>query len=1115
MKKTKQIAMVLAACRKPFLIMKLTLLFMAFCTMHTMAGANAQTVTIKAENKEIAKVLTAIQKQGQFRFIFNSRLSDLSQKVSVEFKNSDIQWVMSHLFSNTSLTYALLENNLVAIRSANPNEADIQVSGRVMNDAGDPVPGASITVKGSNIGTSTGIDGSFNITVPDNAVLVISAVGHISTEVSVNGRQQLTITLNRSDKKMDEVVVIGYGTANKRDLTGSIVKIAGKEVADKPNVNPVASLQGKVAGLSVTPSSGIGRAPDIRIRGTNSIGDEAVRPVYVVDGILNDNIDYLNPNDIESIEILKDPSSLAIFGVRGAAGAIAITTKKAKAGQVIVNFNSSFGQKQLVDKIDVLTNGADFKTLYLEENANIGVTNNFDFTNWNGNTDWIDAVTQKGTFNNNNLSVTASSDKNRFYAGLGYTNEEGIVIHEKLKKYLFNLSNEYRFNKNFKMGVTFNTTYTEAPNNGEGAMETARRIAPVVSAGTTPYKMKLYSDSITYNLYSALPSIQNTLQNPLVSRENTWDKYIGREQRYVGSIYGEVNFLKDFNLRLAFYGDQSYVNSRTYTPLYAAYDPDAGAGFLVSQTTAVSQSEERWAKYQSDYLLNYKKKLGSHNIQATAGWTTYSRSYRGTSGRVAQRSGQSPIPDNKRFWYLDNGFTDISNATADSKQTEANTLSFLMRGIYNFSNKYYLNATFRRDGSSLIYNPDQRWQNFWAVGAGWEISKEAFMQDVSIINFLKLKGSMGVLGSQNTYGVDYPYFPTFSQGNTAVFGSAVFPSYVNNYEPDPNLRWETVHGKEVGVEFGLLNNKLSGEINYYHKVTKDMLSFLQNGPSRTLGNFGSISNKGIEASLKYDGVINKDLSYSISGNITTFKNKVEKFGTFLPASESTPNQTEVGLPIGYFYGYVVEGVYQSYADKIASPVVVGYDYGPGDLKYKDLDGDGFITTTDRKLIGNPTPDFNYGMSFNLNYKRFDIGVDIQGSYGAEVYRVWGSSELPYSRYNYAGFKMNRWNGEGTSNWVPRLGDKFAINRLPSTFGIEDGSYLRIRNIQLGYNFAPSGLAKAHIKSFRIFANVQNLKTFKNNSGYAPEFGGSPTYFGVDWGNGPIPMVYTAGINVNF
>ncbi|RYD84320.1 MAG: SusC/RagA family TonB-linked outer membrane protein, partial [Sphingobacteriales bacterium] len=295
MKNLKRIVMVADACRKPFLLMKLTLILTAFCTIQAVAGINAQTVTIKIENKEIGKVLTAIQKQGDYRFIFNSRLTDLSQRVSVDFQNIDIKSVMNQLFANTSLKYAVLENNLIAIRSDKKEEADILIRGKVMNDNGEPVSGASVTIKGGTVGTSTGINGSFTIDAAENATLAVSAVGHVATEVLVGGRQDITITLTRSEEKMDEVVVIGYGTANKRDLTGSIVKVDGKEVADKPNVNPIASLQGKVAGLSVTPSAGIGKAPDIRIRGTISIGDEAVRPVYVVDGILNDNIDYLNP----------------------------------------------------------------------------------------------------------------------------------------------------------------------------------------------------------------------------------------------------------------------------------------------------------------------------------------------------------------------------------------------------------------------------------------------------------------------------------------------------------------------------------------------------------------------------------------------------------------------------------------------------------------------------------------------------------------------------------------------------------------------------------------------------------------------------------------------------
>lgn len=1102
--------------RKVLLVMKLTLAFILFFSFNLYASSyGQQKINIKTKKIEIAQALSFIEKQTSYRFLYNSDLEELKNTVAITAKNADLVEVLPRLFDGTALIFQMMENNLVVVKENPFVVKDVVVRGQVMDDKGAPLAGVSVMVKGTAIGTTTDAQGHFSLRAPNaNSILVFTSVGYNDQEHALNGTTDVSIAMTASQQVMDQIVVIGYGTAAKRDLTGSITKIEGKEVADKPNTNPIASLQGKVAGLSVVPYGTPGKTPDIRIRGTNSIG--SIRPLYVVDGIFNDNIDFLNPNDIESIEILKDPSSLAIFGVRGANGVIAVTTKKAKSGQVLVNFNTSFGAKKLTDKIKVLSNAQDFITLYKEENDNIGAPNTFDFAPWTGDTDWIDAVTQTGYFNNNNLSLTASTEKNKLYLGIGYISDQGIVRHEQLKKYLINLSDEFKINKALKIGFTFNAARTNAPNDGTGTLETARRIAPVVNAGTFPFKMRIYgADSMVYNLYSALPSIQNTLQNPLVARENTWNAYIGRENRFLGSIYGEVNFLRDFNFRTAYYGDLSYVTSTGYNPLYAAYDPAAQKAFLVNQVTSVNVDEGRWQKYQQDYILTYKKKVEEHNITATAGWTTYYIAENHTRGNVQQSLTGDPIPFDKRFWYLSNGFEDDATSSSGSYQKESATTSFLGRVLYNFNNKYYFNASYRRDGSSLIYNPSERYLNMWALGGAWEISREGFMQSQELFDFLKLKASVGLLGNQNTYGVDYPYFPTLAQGNTAVFGSNVYPAYVNTYEVDPNLRWETVLGKEAGIEFSAVSHRLSGEINYYHKITKGMLAFLQNGPKRTLGNFGEIMNRGWELSANWNDKLSNDFSYTISGNLTTYKNKVLKFGTFLPASESSPNQTEVGFPIGYFYGYVVEGVYQSYADKLSSPTVVGYDYGPGDLKYKDTNGDGVVNTEDRTIIGNPTPDFTYGFSLGANYKGFDASLDFNGSYGGEVYRVWGSSELPYSRYNYPAFKLDRWHGEGTSNWVPRLGDKYAINRLPSTFGIEDGSYLRIRNIQIGYNFNKTSLAKANIKGLRIFANVQNLKTFKRNLGYTPEFGGDPTYFGVDWGNGPVPVIYTGGINVTF
>ena len=1101
-------------------VMKLTIFLILLATFQVKAHeGRGQSINVSAKNTEIRKVLKTIEREGSYRFLYNYDLKGLRARVDINVANGSLKETLDQLFSGNSLTYKLVNKNLVVVLSTNAAEnADVRITGRITGGENEPLAGVSIQQKGSSTGTTTNNNGEYALTVADDATLIISAIGYETQELSVSGKTVIDVKLVPAIKQIDQVVVIGYGSASKRDLTGSIVKISGKDVADKPNTNPVASLQGKVAGLQVTPYGTPGKQPDIRIRGTISIG--SIRPWYVVDGILNDNIDFLNPNDIESIEILKDPSSLAIFGVKGASGIIAVTTKKAKAGQMIVNVNSSVGFKKLVDKIKVLTNGADFKTLYEEENNNIGAPNTFDFSKWQNNTDWIDAMTQTGVFNNNNVSITSSTDKNRFYMGLGYIKDEGIVIREKLQKIVFNFSDELKVSKAIKIGINFNGTRTYSPNDGTGSLETARRIAPIVSAGTRPFKTKLYgSDSVMTDLYSAMPSIQaSALQNPLLVRENTWDKYIGRENRMVGNVYAEIAFLKNFTFRSTWYADMSNLNSTTYTPLYAAYDPAANPGsevFLVNQLTKVSVDEAKWNKYQQDYILTYKKAFGDHAVTATGGFTTYYRDEKHLYGNSSQSPTGNPIPNDRRFWYVSNGFEAQESRQSSTYQKEEFQVSGLFRLLYNYKSKYFLNGSYRRDASSVIANPATRAQNFWAVGAAWEISKENFMATQNVFNYLRLKGSIGVLGNQNSYGIDYPYYPTLSSGNSAVFGNTIFPSYVNVYTPQPDLKWEEVHAKEVGVEGNAFSNRMHFEFNYYDKKTKDMWAYLQNGPNKTLGNFGTISNRGFEGMISWEQKLTNDLSLNVSGNITTYKNKVEKFGTFLPAGESNPNQTEVGFPIGYFYGYVVEGVYQSYADKLGSPKVIGYEYGPGDLKYRDINGDGQIDTKDRTLIGNPTPDFTYGASVSLRFKGFDFGMDFNGVYGNEVYRVWGSSELPYTRYNYPEFKMNRWHGEGTSNWVPILGDNHAINRLPSTFGIEDGSYFRIRNIQLGYNFPTKLLNRVDIKNLRLYANVQNLKTWKRNMGYTPEFGGGPTDFGLDYGNGPVPLIFTTGINITF
>jgi len=551
------------------------------------------------------------------------------------------------------------------------------------------------------------------------------------------------------------------------------------------------------------------------------------------------------------------------------------------------------------------------------------------------------------------------------------------------------------------------------------------------------------------------------------------------------------------------------------------YNPTVGASGSVfvepnNRTTSVNQGQGNWKKFQQDHILTFKKSFGEHGLTAIAGFTTYFNSYNGLFGSVSQRVTGDAIPNDKRFWYVDNGFGDPTTKRSSSAQWERATVSSLFRVLYNYKGKYLLNGSFRRDGSSQI-SPFNRFKNFYSVGAAWELTKEKFMEKQNVFNFFKLKASWGILGVQNTYGYDYPFYPALQSGNTAVFGNNIVPAYSLSYEPQRDLTWETVNAKEIGFEFYALNNRLHAEAAYYDKTTKDIMTIVPTGSGRyRLDNVGDLRNKGFEFSAGWNQKLTKDWSFSVNANITTFNNKVVDLGgNRLPASEERPNQTEAGYPIGYFYGYVVEGLYQSYADKLASPKVIGYDYGPGDFKYKDINGDNVIDTKDRTMIGNPTPDFMYGVSLQASYKGFDFGVDFNGVYGNEIYRYWGSSELPFTTFNYPAFKLNRWTGEGTSNWDPILGANHTINRLPSTYGIEDGSYFRIRNVQLGYNFTPTLLKKVNIKSVRLFANVQNLKTFKRNSGYTPEFGGTATSFGIDNGNGPVPLVFTGGINVTF
>ncbi len=1115
--------------------MKLTCAFLLVGCLHVAAAGFAQDkVSLRLKDADLKKVLTEIQKQTAYRFLYNQALVD-DKKVDIAVANEDVQTVLHLVLDGKGIGYKILDNKLIVLKSAVNGEAievqDQRINGKVTGANGEPLPGVSVTAKGTSIGTATDAAGNFTLTVPDaTATLVFSSVGYQSQEVAINGRGTINLSLTASQNSLSEVVVIGYGTASRRDLTGSIVKIAGKEVADKPNTNPVASLQSKVPGLYIVNNGTPGADPDIRIRGTVSIGQ--VHPLYVVDGILQDNINYINPNDIESIEILKDPSSLAIFGVRGATGAIAITTKKARAGQTIISLNTSYGFKQLVDKIK-MANASEFTTLFAEENANNGVATP-DYSKLNSNTDWIDAVTRTGHFSNTSLSIAASSDKNRFTLGLGYIHDEGIIKNEQLTKMLASFSDEMKISNAIKIGVNFNTSRTHAPYDASGVLDAARKVMPQISANAKNFKVKnpYGSDSIYTDLYSGLNvALQNSgVVNPLFQITNDPTTTFNYENRYVGNAYVDITFLKNFSFRPTWYADISEVTYRKYTPLYYAYNPMNDVPYLYSTKTSVYESDQTYRKFQQDYVLNYRKQFGQHNLAFTGGFETY---YYGTSqvyGTSSQGTGPSdlPIPNDPRLWYLNNGFGTVGQNAAGSYQSEYTTVSYLARALYNFQNKYYINASFRDDASSRIPEKN-RHQQFWSVGAAWEITKEDFMKSINTINFLKLKASTGVLGNQSTYGLsgDYPSYPGLRSGTIVPFGTNLVTGALPAYRVNPDLRWETVNAKEVGIEMNAFSNRLHFEANYYQKVTKDMMTYVGLGSlglDDQLENGGQIKNWGEELAASWNQHLSRDLTITVGGNITFMKNKVISVASDLPggtiidarANNGTAEaRTQPGYPIGAFYGYVVDGIYQSQLDILKSPPVNIDVAHVGDFKFKDMNGDGVIDAKDRTVIGDPSPDFIYGGNVAINYKKFSISADFGGVYGNEIFRVWGSLESPFQRVNYPALKLDRWHGEGTSNWEPIISQGHRLNYNGSTYNIEDGSYFRIRNLQVGYDLTMPALMKAKIKSLRIFANAQNLKTWKHNNGYTAEYGGSATGFGFDNGGGAIPRVITFGLNATF
>ncbi|WP_262152485.1 SusC/RagA family TonB-linked outer membrane protein [Chryseobacterium foetidum] len=923
--------------------------------------------------------------------------------------------------------------------------------------------------------------------------------------MNVNGQTTPQDTIPR-ENKIEEVVMIGYGTAKKRDLTGSIAKVDGSEVADKPAANPVNALQGKVAGLSVVNSGQPGSQADVRIRGTVTIN--GVNPVYIVDGVFANNIDFLNPADIESMEILKDPSSLAIFGSRGANGAIIVTTKRGKSGRTSVSLSSSFGVKSLDNRPNI-TNSAGFKTLYNEDLANQGLAPYNLFNIFNADTNWVDEIREKGaTIQQHNVTIANGSEKNRMSFSFGYQKEQGSIKYEDYERLTFKFNDDLKITKGLRAGFGFTGAYAKLPQ--IRSFSSALNATPVVSPTNS-------IDGEYFGLYNSLPQQLGAAQigNPLALVEGHRYTQLNKDFQFNPNAYLEFDFAKHFTFRSNYFLTYRNGTGRGYEPIFNVYIPESNtispySGRLLS---TVNQFENRDLSFQQNQLLTYKNKFGDHDLTLMAGFETINREYSSMSGN-AKSSLANPLgqmPNNPRFWYLNSDYVDPITKQVNTSQYRQKQVSYFGRMLYSFNNKYMLNASLRNDGSSMLA-PGNRFDWFWSVGAAWEVTKEDFLKGNDVISYLKLKGSYGDLGNQFT---PYSYFgyPVYVEGGTGVFNGNLYPAFVKQYEEADDLSWEHLKSYEFGFESSFVNKKLSLEATYYNKKTQDLLNYVIGNPNFFM-NSGSIESKGFEFTAGWKDNLGENFSYYVNGNLTTTKTKVlntleDGYQTFYG-----PAIFKAGLPVGAFYGYVVDGLYQSYADILGSPASTIGDVGPGDFKYKDINGDGKITPDDRTMIGNPTPDFTYGFSVGADYKGFFLNADFYGVYGNEVFRDWGNGNS-FAPFNYREERLERWTGAGTSNWEPRSFSGNAYNRENSTYMIEDGSFFRIRNVQLGYNFDSELVSRYKLQGLKLYFNVQNLKTWDKVNGFTPEFGGSATQFGVNTSGYPNPRIVSFGVNATF
>lgn len=977
------------------------------------------------------------------------------------------------------------------------------VTGMVTEKAtGYPAIGVSVLVKGTTNGTITTIDGNYSLNdVPANATLVFSYVGMTTQEVSLNGQTVLNVLMSEDTQNLDEVVVIGYGTSKAKDLTAPIAVVKADEITKHATSSPMGALQGKVAGVQITSNGQPGSGPSVRIRGIGSMNDNS-QPLYVVDGMFFDNIDFLNNNDIQDLSILKDASAASIYGVRAANGVVLVTTKKGALNRPTTITYDGYVGFQKVTNVLKMANSDQYAMMVNEMgNATLQDVLQQSVKNWGTlpNTDWYKELLHTALTHNHSLDISGGSEKATYSIGASYLYQDGIL----------NAENDYsRFNLRTKADYkVFNWLKVGA----NIVLSKSDQVVPDgqvwMSAFRTPSIIPVYDEANPLKAYPinfASPAqigLSEYYGNPVATA--TYYDSENKSLRVMPSFYAQFDLLPENKLvfKTTYSQDINTIQTRTYTPEYKV------GGTQVNSTSKLKKQNDTYHSWILDNTLTYTDTFGDHGLTVMLGNSVREENWRSLWGEATGVPG-----GHDEYLYLNQGNAD-GRTTGDAGTTYRG-VSWFGRVSYDYKGKYLLSATMRADGSSKY---QEKWGYFPSVGAAWNISEEEFMKDQKWVDYMKLRASWGKLGNDKIQASDGFASITQNMTTSGIFGGSAIPGYTNLVYFSW-LGWEVVNETNLGLDFRTLNSRLSLEADWYYRLTQNAVinAPLPMGAGNLLGNQGEILNTGVELSLTWSDKIGKDFSYYIGANLTTLHNEVKDLNGLSYLYGGTAEFrtiSKVGGELNAYYGHQIAGVYQNEAEIAADPIAVKNGLKPGDFKYVDQNGDGQIDDKDRVTLGSYIPNFTYGINLGFSYKNFDFSMVMQGVTGNQIVNRKRGDRRWHSELNYDADQVeNRWTGEGSTNSYPSAAgsvNPWNIAKFNS-FYVEDGSYFRIQNVQLAYTFPKKDFGKFKMPSIRLSLTADRPLTFFKANSFSPELS---SMNGFDERVYPLSAAYTFGLRI--